>query len=168
MPYVRVGPLHGEHSVSPPSHTTVVMLFVEVSLLCQFHLKQYMRPLSSLRRDRSMNWLLCSSQIRQRQESSCMRWWTSSNGSASKDWRIIPADIVKSRAVTIKDDFTNPDGVEKLYRTDMGVPDTVYCLHDIISHGSEVDFELGLKVNIKLIRLIPQAPVNTAPTDLLL
>ncbi|KAK0435917.1 hypothetical protein EV421DRAFT_1739972 [Armillaria borealis] len=43
------------------------------------------------------------------------------------------------------DDFMNPDGVEKLYWTDMGVPDTVYCLHDIISHGSEVDFELGLK-----------------------
>ncbi|PBK63601.1 NAD(P)-binding protein [Armillaria solidipes] len=79
------------------------------------------------------------------------------------DVSFILADIVEpkapvgAKAVTIKADLTNYDEIEKLYQTELGVPDTVYCLHGIMSRGSEDNFDLGLKVNIDSIRLMLQA-----------
>ncbi|PBK98551.1 NAD(P)-binding protein [Armillaria gallica] len=79
------------------------------------------------------------------------------------DVSFILADIVEpktpvgAKAVTIKADLTSADEIEKLYQTELGVPDTVYCLHGIMSRGSEDNFDLGLKVNIDSIRLMLQA-----------
>ncbi|KAF9019811.1 NAD(P)-binding protein [Hymenopellis radicata] len=79
------------------------------------------------------------------------------------DVSFILADIVEpktpkgAKAATIKADLTNPDEIDKLFNTEIGVPDTVYCLHGIMSRGSEDNFELGLKVNIDSIRMMLQA-----------
>ncbi len=60
-----------------------------------------------------------------------------------------PKTPVGAKAVSIKADLTNPDEIEKLYQTELGVPDTVYCLHGIMSRGSEDNFDLGLKVRVR-------------------
>jgi nucleoside-diphosphate-sugar epimerase len=65
---------------------------------------------------------------------------------------LILADIVEpkapqgSKAVTIKADLCEREPVESLFKTEFGVPDTIYALHGIMSRGSEDNFELGLKV----------------------
>ncbi len=59
-----------------------------------------------------------------------------------------PKTPVGAKAVTIKADLTSADEIEKLYQTELGVPDTVYCLHGIMSRGSEDNFDLGLKVRV--------------------
>ncbi|KAF8915713.1 hypothetical protein CPB85DRAFT_1493980 [Mucidula mucida] len=53
--------------------------------------------------------------------------------------------------------FILADIIDKLFTTGFGIPDTVYCLHGIMSRGSEDNFELGLKVNIDSIRMMLQA-----------
>ena len=49
-------------------------------------------------------------------------------------------------AVTIKADLTDPAQIPPLFTTKYGVPDTVYCLHGIMSRGSEDNFDFGVKV----------------------
>ncbi|KAJ6602391.1 hypothetical protein DFH09DRAFT_1124773 [Mycena vulgaris] len=77
--------------------------------------------------------------------------------------RLILADIVEpkapkfSTAVTIKADLTAKEPIDSLFKSEFGVPDTIYCLHGIMSRGSEDNFDLGLKVNIDSIRLMLQA-----------
>ncbi|KAJ6590575.1 hypothetical protein DFH09DRAFT_975984 [Mycena vulgaris] len=77
--------------------------------------------------------------------------------------RLILADIVEpkapksSKAVTIKADLTAKDPIDSLFKSEFGVPDTIYCLHGIMSRGSEDNFDLGLKVNVDSIRLMLQA-----------
>ncbi|KAG7085692.1 hypothetical protein E1B28_003237 [Marasmius oreades] len=76
---------------------------------------------------------------------------------------LILADIVEpkepagSKAITFKVDLTEPAEIDKLFNTEFGVPDTIYCLHGILSRGSEDDFDRGLKVNIDSIRAMLQA-----------
>ncbi|KAK7036708.1 hypothetical protein VNI00_011373 [Paramarasmius palmivorus] len=75
----------------------------------------------------------------------------------------ILADIVEpktpqgAKAVTFKADLTDPAQIDKLFNTEFGIPDTIYCLHGIMSRGSEDNFDLGLKVNIDSIREMLQA-----------
>ncbi|KAF8907038.1 hypothetical protein CPB84DRAFT_1725847 [Gymnopilus junonius] len=63
-----------------------------------------------------------------------------------------PKVPVGSKAVVIKADLSNKAQVESLFETDFGVPDTIYCLHGIMSRGSEDNFDLGVKVNIDSVR----------------
>ncbi|KAJ7629473.1 hypothetical protein DFH06DRAFT_1057121 [Mycena polygramma] len=77
--------------------------------------------------------------------------------------RLILADIVEpksprsSKAITVKADLTIKEAIDSLFKTEFGVPDTIYCLHGIMSRGSEDNFDLGLKVNFDSIRLVLQA-----------
>ncbi|KAJ7086465.1 hypothetical protein B0H15DRAFT_844840 [Mycena belliarum] len=77
--------------------------------------------------------------------------------------RLILVDIVEpkaptsAQAVTIEADLTVKESVDALFKTEFGVPDTIYCLHGIMSRGSEDNFDLGLKVNVDSVRLVLQA-----------
>ncbi len=68
------------------------------------------------------------------------------------DLRLVLVDIVEpqapvgANAITIKADLTDSAQVDTLFQTVHGVPDTVYCLHGIMSRGSEDNFDLGIKV----------------------
>ncbi|KAF8057610.1 NAD-P-binding protein [Lyophyllum atratum] len=74
------------------------------------------------------------------------------------DVQLILADIVEPKApegvkaATIKADLTDKQQIEGLFTTPLGIPDTVYCLHGIMSRGSEDNFDLGLKVNVDSVR----------------
>ncbi|KAJ7285750.1 hypothetical protein C8J57DRAFT_646704 [Mycena rebaudengoi] len=77
--------------------------------------------------------------------------------------RLILADIVEPKAprgvkaVTVKADLTAKEPIDSLFKSEFGIPDTIYCLHGIMSRGSEDNFDLGLKVNIDSVRLMLQA-----------
>ncbi|KAI0718240.1 NAD(P)-binding protein [Cerioporus squamosus] len=77
--------------------------------------------------------------------------------------RLILVDIVEpkapagSRAVTIKADLTDPEQVDALFETEYGIPETVYCLHGIMSRGSEDHFDFGIKVNVDSVRTVLNA-----------
>ncbi|KAJ7058157.1 hypothetical protein C8F01DRAFT_991382 [Mycena amicta] len=81
--------------------------------------------------------------------------------------RLILADIVEpkapegAKAVSLKADLTVAEPVDALFKTEFGIPDTVYCLHGIMSRGSEDHFDLALQairlVNVDSIRLMLQA-----------
>lgn len=73
--------------------------------------------------------------------------------SRTPDIHLILCDIVEPKhpkgakhVITSKADLTDPKSVETLFKTEFGVPDTVYCFHGIMSRGSEDNFDLGLKV----------------------
>ncbi|TXT05919.1 hypothetical protein VHUM_03680 [Vanrija humicola] len=75
--------------------------------------------------------------------------------------RLILADIVEPRApaaaspknaITLKADLCDPAAIDALFATPFGAPDTVYCLHGIMSRGSEDEFDLGLRVNVDSVR----------------
>jgi nucleoside-diphosphate-sugar epimerase len=77
--------------------------------------------------------------------------------------QLILADIVESKApqgveaITMKVDLTDNTQIDALFTTPFGIPDTIYCLHGIMSRGSEDNFDLGLKV----IYFIPLYPHGT-------
>ncbi|KAI0775507.1 NAD-P-binding protein [Trametes elegans] len=77
--------------------------------------------------------------------------------------KLILADIVEPKtpagadALTIRADLTDPKQVDGLFKTAFGVPDTVYCLHGIMSRGSEDNFDLGVKVNVDSVRSVLDA-----------
>ncbi|CDO72054.1 hypothetical protein BN946_scf184943.g89 [Trametes cinnabarina] len=77
--------------------------------------------------------------------------------------RLILVDVVEPKApqnveaVTIKADLTDPTQADGLFDTKFGVPDTVYCLHGIMSRGSEDNFDFGVKVNIDSVRTVLDA-----------
>ncbi|GBE86997.1 NAD P-binding protein [Sparassis crispa] len=78
------------------------------------------------------------------------------------DVRLILADVVEpnapsANAIVLKTDLTDPSQVTALFQTAYGVPDTVYCLHGIMSRGSEDNFDLGLQVNVESIRSVLDA-----------
>ncbi|KAF8804048.1 NAD(P)-binding protein [Phlegmacium glaucopus] len=85
--------------------------------------------------------------------------------------KLILADIVDpkapagSDAVTVKADLTDKAQVEALFTTRHGVPDSIYCLHGIMSRGSEDNFELGVKVNIDSIRSVLEVTRNHSQTS---
>ncbi|KAF8966129.1 NAD-P-binding protein [Flammula alnicola] len=74
------------------------------------------------------------------------------------DVNLILADIIEpkapagSKAVVFKADLTDKSQVNALFKTEFGIPDTIYCLHGIMSRGSEDNFELGVKINIDSVR----------------
>ncbi|KIM44206.1 hypothetical protein M413DRAFT_443234 [Hebeloma cylindrosporum] len=80
------------------------------------------------------------------------------NDPLTPDVHLILADIVEpkapagSKAVLIKADLSDKAQVDALFTTKFGVPDTIYCLHGIMSRGSEDNFELGVKINIDSVR----------------
>ncbi|KAJ3986772.1 hypothetical protein F5890DRAFT_1501545 [Lentinula detonsa] len=59
--------------------------------------------------------------------------------------------------LTIKADLTDPKEIDALFNTSFGIPDTIYCMHGIMSQGSEHNFDLGLKVNADSVRDLLQA-----------
>ncbi|RDB21930.1 hypothetical protein Hypma_010918 [Hypsizygus marmoreus] len=77
--------------------------------------------------------------------------------------QLILADIVEPKApdgvksITFKADLTDSGQVDALFTTSYGIPDTVYCLHGIMSRGSEDNFDLGLKVNVDSVRDLLEA-----------
>ncbi|KAF9005103.1 hypothetical protein BDQ17DRAFT_1325271 [Cyathus striatus] len=77
---------------------------------------------------------------------------------SSSDVHLILADIVEprplvgSKAITLKADLTKKTEVDALFCTEFGIPNTVYCLHGIMSRGSEENFDFGVKVNVDSVR----------------
>nr|GAT50560.1 ABC bile acid [Mycena chlorophos] len=77
--------------------------------------------------------------------------------------QLILADIFEPKfpngtaAIAVKVDLTVPESVDTLFNTEFGVPDTVYCMHGIMSRGSEQNFDFGLQVNFDSVRLVLQA-----------
>ncbi|KAK4688493.1 hypothetical protein P7C73_g1638, partial [Tremellales sp. Uapishka_1] len=78
------------------------------------------------------------------------------------DVQLILCDIVEPRApkgakhcVTRKADLCDPKEIDALFNTELGLPDTIYCFHGIMSRGSEDNFDLG--VNVDSIRSMLQA-----------
>ena len=67
--------------------------------------------------------------------------------------QLILVDVVEPRApagvnaVTIKADLTDTQQIDSLFSTTYGVPETIYCLHGIMSRGSEDNFDFGVKVD---------------------
>ncbi|EIW72338.1 hypothetical protein TREMEDRAFT_26128 [Tremella mesenterica DSM 1558] len=77
---------------------------------------------------------------------------------------LILCDIVLPKApknakhcICLEADLSDKAQVEDLFKTEYGVPDTIYCFHGIMSRGSEDNFDLGLKINIDSIRLMLDA-----------
>ncbi|KAH9924614.1 NAD(P)-binding protein [Epithele typhae] len=76
---------------------------------------------------------------------------------------LILVDIVEPSAppyaavVTLKADLTDPAAVDAMFNTKYGTPDTIYCLHGIMSRGSEDNFDLGLKINVDSVRAVIDA-----------
>jgi hypothetical protein len=69
------------------------------------------------------------------------------------DVQLILCDIVEPKApkgakhvITKKADLCDPKEIDALFKTDFGIPDTIYCFHGIMSRGSEDNFDLGVKV----------------------
>lgn len=66
--------------------------------------------------------------------------------------RLLLTDVVEpsvppgAHTIALKADLTDVDEVRRLFGTKLGVPDTIYCMHGIMSRGAEDSFDLGLKV----------------------
>ncbi|KAL1412683.1 hypothetical protein Q8F55_000430 [Vanrija albida] len=80
---------------------------------------------------------------------------------ATPNARLILADIVAPRvppgagkALALQADLCDAGAVDALFSTALGEPDTIYCLHGIMSRGSEDEFDLGLAVNVDSVRLL--------------
>ncbi|KAJ7186824.1 hypothetical protein C8R46DRAFT_880456 [Mycena filopes] len=80
----------------------------------------------------------------------------------STNTRLILIDMAEpkapegSNAVCLEADLTAKEAVDTLFRTEFGVPDTIYCLHGIMSRGAEDNFDLA-QVNFDSVRLLLQA-----------
>lgn len=72
---------------------------------------------------------------------------------ATPDVHLILADLVRPRyespnVITLQADLTDgAQPAERLFETAFGIPDTVYCMHGIMSRQAEDNFDLGLKVS---------------------
>ncbi|KAI9353207.1 hypothetical protein DFJ73DRAFT_828537 [Zopfochytrium polystomum] len=70
----------------------------------------------------------------------------------------IPAGAPKDAVITMKSDLRQEASRKAVFATEFGTPDIIYCLHGIMSRGSEEDFDLGLSVNVDSVRgLLEQA-----------
>jgi len=69
----------------------------------------------------------------------------------------VPKGIDAGNAISLKADLCQKTEVDKLYQTQFGVPDTIYCFHGIMSRGAEDNFDLGIGVNVDSIRLMLEA-----------
>ncbi|PIL35216.1 hypothetical protein GSI_03006 [Ganoderma sinense ZZ0214-1] len=70
---------------------------------------------------------------------------------------IEPKTLPNSSAVTIQADLTDPAQANALFDSKYGLYDTVYCMHGIMSRGSEDNFDLGIKVNVDSVRNVLNA-----------
>ncbi|KAH8110033.1 NAD-binding protein [Phellopilus nigrolimitatus] len=76
---------------------------------------------------------------------------------------LILADITEvtapagAKAAIVQADLTDKEAVAQLFKTEFGVPDTIYALQGIMSRGSEDNFDLGLRVNVDSVRLLIDA-----------
>lgn len=69
---------------------------------------------------------------------------------------LILADLIQPRydaqnVIVIQADLTDAAQIDTLFTTSYGVPDTVYCMHGIMSRQAEDNFDLGMKVRRVLI-----------------
>lgn len=90
-------------------------------------------------------------------QSQLARTLISDSAAQATDVKLILADVVQPKsphggpnALAIQANLTDPTQADALFNTAFGVPDTVYCLHGIMSRGSEDNFDLGIKVIIWL------------------
>ncbi|KAF8664835.1 hypothetical protein AX16_000676 [Volvariella volvacea WC 439] len=64
---------------------------------------------------------------------------------------------VGSRVISVQANLTDPAQADALFNTSFGIPETIYCLHGIMSKGSEEDFDKGLQVNFDSVRYLLDA-----------
>ncbi|KAF9446672.1 NAD(P)-binding protein [Macrolepiota fuliginosa MF-IS2] len=81
---------------------------------------------------------------------------------STPDAHLILTDLVQprydsSRVTVIQADLTDVNQIDALFATAHGVPDTVYCMHGIMSRQAEDNFDLGMKVNIDAVRNLLEA-----------
>lgn len=68
---------------------------------------------------------------------------------------LILVDVIKPRlpegaeGLALVENLTDQRPIEKLFNTALGVPNTIYCLHGVMSRASEDDLDLALKVSIE-------------------
>ncbi|KAJ3562035.1 hypothetical protein NP233_g9824 [Leucocoprinus birnbaumii] len=70
---------------------------------------------------------------------------------------IDPAIISGGDVKTLKADLTSDDHARLLFETEFGIPDTIYCMHGIMSRGAEDNFDLGFKINVDSVVGLLQA-----------
>ena len=84
------------------------------------------------------------------------------------DVQLVLVDVIQPKAppnlnaVTIQADLTDPAQANALFDSKYGEYDAVYCMHGIMSRGSEDNFDLGIKV----IHLLPMT-IPSRETDIL-
>ncbi|EIW59611.1 NAD-P-binding protein [Trametes versicolor FP-101664 SS1] len=88
----------------------------------------------------------------------------SDSAAQATDVKLILADVVQPKSphggpnvLAVQANLTDPTQADALFNTAFGVPDTVYCLHGIMSRGSEDNFDLGIKVNVDSVRSVLDA-----------
>lgn len=78
----------------------------------------------------------------------------------------VPSSAAPGSVLTLKADLCDPSAIDSLFKTEYGIPETVYCMHGIMSRGSEDNFDLGLRVNVDSVRaLLDRARKATAETS---
>ncbi len=100
-------------------------------------------------------------------QSQLARTLLSHSAAQATDVKLILADVVQPKnaqgqnTLAIQANLTDPAQADALFNTAFGVPDTVYCLHGIMSRGSEDNFDLGIKVRF----VSPQAALARTEAD---
>ncbi|TFK63959.1 NAD(P)-binding protein [Pluteus cervinus] len=90
---------------------------------------------------------------------------------ATPDAKLILVDIVAPNVdktddvLPLQSDLTDPNQCDKLFETNFGIPETVYCMHGIMSRGSEDNFDLGIKVNVDSVRNLLESTRNHCPAS---
>ena len=66
---------------------------------------------------------------------------------------MILVDVIKpslprgAEGLVLVEDLTDEWPIERLFKTTLGVPNTIYCLHGVMSRASEDNIDLALKVS---------------------
>ncbi|KAI1789400.1 NAD(P)-binding protein [Ganoderma leucocontextum] len=88
------------------------------------------------------------------------------------DVQLILVDVIEpkapgpnSSAITIQADLTDPAQANALFNSKYGPYDAVYCMHGIMSRGSEDNFDLGVKVNVDSVRNVLNAARHHGQTQ---
>lgn len=66
----------------------------------------------------------------------------------------VPSKAPSGSVITLKADLCDPSAIDSLFTTAHGTPDIVYCMHGIMSRGSEDNFDLGLRVNVDSVHAL--------------
>jgi hypothetical protein len=91
------------------------------------------------------------------------------NNPLTPDVRLILTDLIRPRhdapnVITLQADLIISSQVELLFTSAYGIPDTVYCMHGIMSRQSEDDFDLGLKARATCLSLSLSSSFATRST----